>query len=111
MTSERAAALRDKRAEIWRLMKEWLAVGALAQDEALAVNLTSPEYGYTVTNAIQLERKDSMKARGLASPDTADALACTFAVLVPIGVPERSDEQAEKNRQAVLNYDPIAAIG
>lgn len=28
---------------------------------------------------IQLEAKDDMKARGLASPDTGDALAPTFA--------------------------------
>lgn len=31
---------------------------------------------------IQLERKEDMKARGLASPDSGDVLAMTFAVKV-----------------------------
>jgi hypothetical protein len=33
-------------------------------------------------NQIQLEKKESMKDRGLASPDLGDALAMTFGVKV-----------------------------
>jgi hypothetical protein len=33
----------------------------------------------TSSGAIQLESKKDMKARGLASPDAADAIAVTFA--------------------------------
>ena len=40
----------------------------------IAINL-----GFTVAGAIQIEGKKEMKARGLASPDAADALCVTFA--------------------------------
>ncbi len=69
----------NKRAEIWGRMKEWLKAGAIPGDPALAQDLTGVEYGYDARNAIQLERKDDMKKRGLASPDLGDALALTFA--------------------------------
>lgn len=35
----------------------------------LEVDLTGPEYGFSSKNQIQLERKEDMKRRGLASPD------------------------------------------
>ena len=44
--------------------------------------MCAPEYGYTLAGKIQLERKEKMRARGLASPDLADALALTFAAPV-----------------------------
>jgi hypothetical protein len=60
---------------------------------------------------IQLERKESMKARGLASPDTADALAVTFAVTVPIpeAQHELGAEWGKHEREKVLDYDPVQA--
>ena len=36
--------------------------------------------GYSSKSQIQLEKKDDMKRRGLASPDLRDTLAMTFAV-------------------------------
>ena len=51
-----------------------------------------------------------MNARGMASPGTADALACTFAVPVPIEGPE-DHQDVEKARQAVLDWTPMAAMG
>lgn len=101
----------NRRAEIWGAMKDWLVVGAILKDEDLAIDLTSPEYGYTLQDQIQLERKESMKARGLASPDAADALAVTFAVAVPIPEAqlELGVEWGQRERDKVLNYDPLAA--
>ncbi len=70
----------NKRAEMWCRLRQWLKTGgALPDDRELAADLTGVEYGYTVHNEIQLEKKDDMKKRGLASPDAADALALTFA--------------------------------
>ncbi|NDH62703.1 MAG: hypothetical protein EBY18_13875 [Alphaproteobacteria bacterium] len=69
----------NKRAEIWGRMKDWLKAGAIVDDPTLVQDLTGVEYGYDARNAIQLERKDDMKKRGLASPDLGDALALTFA--------------------------------
>lgn len=73
---------RNKRAEMWALAREWLARGSIPDDHELAADLTGVEYGFDSNNAIQLERKEHMKRRGLASPDKADALALTFAYAV-----------------------------
>jgi hypothetical protein len=69
----------NKRAEMWGAVKAWLEQGALPDDPELAQDLTGVEYGYDARSAIQLERKEDMKRRGLASPDIGDALALTFA--------------------------------
>jgi hypothetical protein len=37
------------------------------------------QYGFDRDNRIQMERKEDMSKRGLASPDDADALALTFS--------------------------------
>lgn len=75
---------KNKRAEMWFLLKEWLAIGAVPDDSRLVSDMTSPEYGYDpVTNKLVLEAKEHMRdKRGLASPDMADALAMTFAQTV-----------------------------
>lgn len=69
----------NKRAEIWTSMRSWLTHGAIPADQQLMDDLTAPEYGYDGNQQILLEKKEHMRARGLASPDDADALACTFA--------------------------------
>jgi hypothetical protein len=71
--------VRNKRAEMWAGAREWLRNGAIPADQELAADLTGVEYGFDADNAIQLERKEHMKRRGLASPDKGDALALTFA--------------------------------
>jgi hypothetical protein len=63
-------------------MREWLRGGAIDNDPELIADLTGVEYGYVLRDgrdAIQLERKEDMKRRGLASPDNGDALALTFS--------------------------------
>jgi len=69
----------NKSAEMWARIKEWLPTGYLDQDELLATDLTAREYGFNGADQIVMEKKEDMKARGLASPDDADALALTFA--------------------------------
>lgn len=70
----------NKRAEMWDEMKTWLKeIGALEDDQQLFDDLTGPEAFINTHNKLQLESKDQMKARGLASPNMADALALTFA--------------------------------
>ena len=66
-------------------MKAWLEQGCLAPDPELRADLTGLDYGYNGRGEIQLEKKDDMKKRGLASPDIADALALTFAFPVAPG--------------------------
>ncbi|MXP27917.1 terminase [Porphyrobacter algicida] len=71
---------KNKRAEMWTTMRAWLATGAIPDSDDLEADLTAPEYGYAADQvSIQLESKKDMRARGMPSPDDADALACTFA--------------------------------
>lgn len=71
----------NKRSEMWCQMAEWLKAGAIVNDDQLKAELIGPEYSENA-QGIVLERKEDMRARGLASPDIADALALTFAVPV-----------------------------
>src|SRR5205823_12687154 len=48
-------------------------------DEVLAEQLCSIRYDVDSRGKIQIESKDEMRARGMASPDRADALALAFA--------------------------------
>jgi hypothetical protein len=78
-SSDAAARYANKRAEMWGFMRDWLKHGCIDKDPELLTDLVGVEYGYNANNEIQLERKQDMKKRGLASPDDADALALTFA--------------------------------
>jgi hypothetical protein len=70
----------NRRAEVWGKMRDWLVTGEIPDDAELEADLTGPEYFHSNKNQIQLERKDDMKSRGLASPDCGDMLAMTFGV-------------------------------
>lgn len=73
----------NKRTELWDRMREWLRGSCIDKDIDLVDDLVGPEYGYHGnSDKVILEPKEKMKSRGLASPDDADALACTFAVKV-----------------------------
>lgn len=71
----------NKRAEMYGRLAEWLhQAGCIpADDQDLADDLVAVQYRMTGKTQIQLERKEDMKKRGEASPDSADALALTFA--------------------------------
>ncbi|QGP80013.1 terminase [Sphingobium sp. CAP-1] len=69
----------NKRTEIWCSMRGWLEYGAIPDEQVIEDDLVGPEYGFDADQRVQLEKKDHMKARGLASPDDGDALATTFA--------------------------------
>lgn len=69
----------NKRAEMWGAMKEWLKTASIPKDRFLKSDLTGPMMKPDSKGTIFLESKKDMKARGLASPDAADAIAITFA--------------------------------
>jgi hypothetical protein len=60
-------------------MKDWLRTASILNDRGLKADLTGPTIKPNSSGTIFLEGKKEMKARGLASPDAADALAVTFA--------------------------------
>jgi phage terminase large subunit len=79
----------NKRAELWGAMRDWLRTAAIAPDRQLKADLTGPKTKPDSSGTIFLESKKDMKARGLASPDAADAIAVTFAF--PVASRQASD--------------------
>ena len=74
---------RNKRAEMWDKLKEWLEAGGdIPNDPELIAELTSVQYEYGVGDKLQLEKKEDMKSRGSKSPDIADSLAISMALPV-----------------------------
>lgn len=73
----------NMRAYIWSQLRDWLAKGAIDTSPDLATDLTGPGYGHDKKDRLILESKESMKKRGLDSPDDGDALALTFAAVLP----------------------------
>jgi hypothetical protein len=81
--AEDSDAYANKRTEIWARMREWLLVGSIPGLAGLDDDLLGPEYSLREpASTMVLESKESMKKRGLASPDYADALANTFAMTI-----------------------------
>ena len=69
----------NKRAEMWGELREWLKSASVPNDRFLKNDFMGPLMKPDSKGTIYLESKKDMKARGLASPDAADALAVTFA--------------------------------
>lgn len=79
-----AGRYRNKRAELWGEMAEWIRHGGALpeQETTLANELASAVYDFDEAGKMRLEAKDKIKARLGKSPDLADALALTFAAPV-----------------------------
>jgi len=75
----------NKRAEMWGLMRDWVKTAYLPKDRELRSDMIGPTYKLNSMGAIMLERKEDMKRRGSASPDSSDAIAITFAFPVAWG--------------------------
>lgn len=71
----------NMRVRMWAQMRDWLPGGAIDDDTDLKEDLAAPERRFAKNrDAIGLESKEELRARGIHSPDDADALALTFAV-------------------------------
>ena len=73
-----ANKLRD---ELWMAVRDWLdtKTAKLPKDEALRQELVAPRYTFTSSGKLVVESKDSLRKRGMRSPDLADSLCLTFA--------------------------------
>jgi hypothetical protein len=80
-----SATYGNKRAEMWGEMRDWLKGAYIPNDRELRADLIGPTYKLNSMGQIMLERKEDMKRRGAASPDSADAIAVTFAFPVSWG--------------------------
>lgn len=87
--------------ELYSRLRDWLPGGMIEQDSGekgtLGHQLTDRGWRWSgrEDNKKILETKDDMKRRGVASPDDADALACTFHINPP-----RREERSRQVRIA-----------
>lgn len=92
---------KNRRAEMWLRMRDWLEdpMGAdIPDDDALHADLSAPGYRHDMRQYLLLESKKDIKKRGVRSPDSADALALTFASPVR-AVTQASDRYARNRRR------------
>jgi len=83
----------NMRAWMWAQMRTWLARGAIDELADLEMDLVGPDYHHDKKDRVVLEAKESMKKRGLASPDHGDALALTFAMPVDLKGDNKQEEE------------------
>ncbi len=96
----------NRRAEMWWRVREWLEKGAsLEMNAELRSDLIGPEYYLSASGKIQLESKDGIRRRGLASPDLGDALALTFAMPVYPRAPEAAGAGMDAGSDERGRYD------
>ena len=98
----------NKRAEMWDKMRDFIRDdGAIPKSEELAEDLCIPEKLIDQKGRLLLESKDSMKRRGMNSPDTADALALCFAIPIQEYIEDDSWRHQRVNRHKGIR-DPYA---
>jgi hypothetical protein len=95
----------NKRAEMYGLLRRSLDYLALPVSQELKEQLTCFEYAFNPRGEILLESKDSLRRRGVSSPDISDALATTYACEAAM-LPMLSDWV--QPRGAVSEYDPYS---
>lgn len=88
----------NRRAEVWGEMREAMRNGLdIPEDDIeLHADLVGPEYTFQRKgefDVILLESKEDMKSRGLASPDTADMVAMSYAVKVAVRPRKRGERE------------------
>jgi hypothetical protein len=94
----------NKRAEIWGEMRDWLKSASIPNDRFLKSDLISPKMKPDSRGTIYLESKKDMKARGLASPDAADAIALTFA----FPVAHREAREGKQRTARSMGYGTVS---
>lgn len=77
-----AQKYKNKKAEMWGLMNEWLNEFpcSIPDSDELHADLTGAKYAIDSNSRLIIESKESMKKRGIRSSDTSDALCLTFAM-------------------------------
>lgn len=101
----------NRRAEMYARGKEWLEMpeGARLPDEgSLQNDICAPKQKPRLDNFFELESKQQMQARGIRSPDLADAWALTFAFKEffeswhePKGAPNYADIDDPRHREVI----------
>ncbi len=98
---------KNKRAEMWDRMREWLEDDTMPpdieDDDELHADLAAPGHDRDSNFRIVLEAKKDMVKRGLRSPDVGDAAALTFTE--PVELPGNADKRGRQTHaDAEYNY-------
>ncbi len=89
----------NQRSEAWGHMRDFLEHGEIPDDDELADQLTSLDYGYDALFRIQLQSKKDQKKNGGKSPDCADSIAISFVPeLIDRKVVTAKAKRVEKRR-------------
>jgi phage terminase large subunit len=105
----------NKRTEIWFALADWLKrkPAMLPHDMVLQAELPAPTFDFRVVNkrtVFILEKKEDMKARGVASPNRADGAALTFTDPVAAKSREARNKEAReegRSNKAKVDYNPL----
>jgi len=92
---DRFSRLRD---ELWWRAREWFEGRdvRIVEDDELIAQLTDVRYKFSSNGKINIERKEEMMDRGVASPDIADAFVLTMAGVDRRGVGDRYQRDKKK---------------
>lgn len=105
---------RNMGTECWLTMAEWFQGDvAIWDNDDFEEELTAREYGFIGETKKFIEPKQEMKKRGMKSPDTADALALTFAYPLPSLTAAAILERVRAERgetHSDVNYNPLRAL-
>jgi hypothetical protein len=98
------------RSEMWLEMAEWVKRGGcLPNLPQLTKELTTPTY-YFHQGKLRLEEKDQIKERLKFSPDMADALSLTFAVVDQPSATADPYAQYDRHKGKTLHeWDPLTS--
>lgn len=101
----------NKRAEMWARMRDWLQNGSIPDDPQLRNDLISPTYDFSGRmGSMRLESKESMKERGIQSPNCGDSLALSFAYPVYERKIEDRRFEPESTGKLLHEYDPFKEV-
>jgi hypothetical protein len=100
---------------LWWQMRLWFASKAVRLYHPTSTNakrlqkeLKVPSYQFTASQKVEVESKKKIRARGLKSPDVADALAMTFWISSK-GAPATSGKKKEAGRSHHHRRKPVSA--
>lgn len=95
----------NKRAEMYQAARQWLKEGGtLPNDPVLADELGQVEAVPRMDGKLLIESKKDMKARGLTSPNRADALVMSFAYPV-----QKKRFGSRRSGKMKSDWDPLAS--
>jgi hypothetical protein len=99
----------NKRAEMWCKMAEWIKNGGeLPDDPILRQDLTAVQYSFKDAR-ILIEPKEDIRKRLGRSPDRADALALTFAMVdMPAEDPLGLGGRMVQDDRKLSDFNPLA---